>query len=314
MKDSPELRSLLGNIFKHPGIQIEGVAPPSGQRVVYFSKFDAPKASDIAVSGSWIDPEKVLDWGAVVVKVSQGLSPEGIAYLQKEIEILNGLHSPHYPKLLYNNIYTHDPETDALLDFRLFITIEEYIESQPLRAVVHEYTAETDILGLLDKLTAALSALWEHPSRLVHRDLKPENILIRPSGEIAIIDLGILREEGATGNTNTYFPWGPCTFHYASPEQARNEKRLISFRSDIFALGTVAYELATGANPFGSYFDHGTTVLQRVVDHEPPALDTLGFSPEFSAIVSRMMSKQPYLRHRRVADLQTEISRLLTHI
>ncbi len=115
------------------------------------------------------------------------------------------------------------------------------------------------------------------------------------------------------GNTNTYSPWGPCTFFYASPEQAKNEKPLISFRSDFFALGTIIYELATGAIPFGAFNEHGVTVLQRIVDHDPPALDEFGFSSQFSSLVSRMMSKQPYLRPRRVEDLQSEINQISPH-
>jgi serine/threonine protein kinase len=308
LEDSPELRRLLGRIFNCPSIQIEGTPSPSGQRVVYFCKFDTNTLSP----DPWTDPRIAANWGNVVVKVSQDVSPQQIAYLQKEIEILNGLQSPHYPRLLYNNIYTHDPETEALLDFRIFVTIEEHIVSKSLRDLTSKYRNQAELIELLKRLVDALSVLWEHPNRLVHRDLKPENILIRPNGDVAIIDLGILREEGTNGNTNTYSPWGPCTFFYASPEQAKNEKRLISFRSDFFALGTIIYELATGANPFGAFNEHGVTVLQRIVDYDPPALDEFGFSSQFSSLVSRMMSKQPYLRPRRVEDLQSEINQILT--
>ena len=89
--DSDDLRALLRSLF--PTLTITAVAKPSGQRVVYFCHF-GPDPKD-AARRDW------HTWGKVVLKVSGGLDPTAIAYMQKEIEILQGLSNNNYPKLLY---------------------------------------------------------------------------------------------------------------------------------------------------------------------------------------------------------------------
>ena len=116
-----------------------------------------------------------------------------------------------------------------------------------------------------------------------------------------IIDLGIVREEGAPGITYDDSPWGPCTPLYSSPEQARNDKKNISFKSDFFALGTIAYELITGANPYGKQSDDARVVFNNVRDLQPRTLFKLGRASEpFSNIVQTLMKKEPFERYRTV--------------
>jgi serine/threonine protein kinase len=258
--DSLDVRDLLQSFF--PSLEISAVANPSGQRVVYFARFK-PSPND--------DSRKHWhEWGAVVLKLSAGQDPTTLAYMQKEIEILKSLHSVYYPKLLYHDIFSEDPRTDSRLPQRLLVTIEERIDALPLTKVKNNYKSQSAVVLLLSKLVIALSLLWHHPQRLVHRDLKPDNILVKKDGSLVIIDLGILRETGAAGLTNTYAPFGPLSAPYASPEQAKNDKGSISYRSDFFALGTIAYELLTGANPFMPDQSMGfLEVLERVRTYDP---------------------------------------------
>lgn len=97
---------------------------------------------------------------------------------------------------------------------------------------------------------AGATHIWNLKPARVHRDLKPANILVRDDNTICLIDLGIAREEGAKGNTLTYAQVGPCTPAYASPEQAKNDKQNITFKSDFFSIGIIIYELLSGSNPF----------------------------------------------------------------
>lgn len=299
LSDDADLREFLQTLY--PELTINGVAAESGQRVVYFCQF-SPTDSEDHPRAEW------HKWGEVVLKISEGLSAQVIAYLQREIEILNSLDHPGYPSLYFDEVIIDDPETEERLRYKRYITIEEKIESQPLSAIKDRYQTEKDVLELLEKIIIVLKPLWEWDPPLIHRDIKPENILITPKGDVVIIDLGIAREEGSSGETATGAEYGPCTPRYASPEQAKNDKLNITFKSDLFSIGTLCYELMTGSNPF----DDGTLlledVLSNVVSHNPdPLSGCCDCSAAFSSLISRMMEKQPYKRHRRINEVLTDI-------
>ena len=248
----------------------------------------------------------------VVLKISEDVHPSIIARLEKEISILSALKSVFYPRPLYSDPFTEDPITEQKFPNRLFITIEERIDGIPLTSCVDRFREEKSVLTLLMMLVEGLRLLWEQPQKIVHRDLKPDNILIRDNGNPVIIDLGIVREEGSAGITASHFHVGPCTPAYASPEQAKNEKRFISFKSDFFVLGVLAYELLAGTHPFRETdADHIEDVLGRVISFHPPSLASLGkASPDLSVIIERLMSKEPYQRHRTVESLLADLRRI----
>lgn len=308
-KDTPELRSLLQSIFQNPRFTIETVAKESGQRVVYFGYFEDVDPSEL------ITPNKrlisLVDIGAVVMKVSQSSSPKALAYLKKEVEILGKLDSERFPTLYYDRVVKVDPRNLEELDDLVFITVEEKVVAPPLSECMGDYDTEAKIIDLLIGLVGALRVMWEHPSRLVHRDLKPDNLLVHQNGNITVIDLGIVREEGVDGLTNSFIPHGPCSFLYASPEQVRNQKRLINFRSDFFSLGVLAYELASGCNPIGKEGDYVDDVVEKIC-HEDfrPLHEISNVSTEFSEIVRRLTEKQPYMRYRRVEDFSEALQKL----
>jgi eukaryotic-like serine/threonine-protein kinase len=293
--DSLELRELLCKLL--PGLLIESVASPSGQRVVYFAKFRHPA------------PEQRIKWGNVVTKVSEQLSPRQIAYLEKEIHLLNTLCSSYYPKLLYSEAFTRDPDTGENLPHRIFVSIEEQLAAKPLTECKKRFRNEGQVISLLLELIEGLNLLWSRPERVVHRDLKPANILIRDDGSVAIIDLGIVREEGTPGLTEDAAQWGPCTPPYASPEQARNDKKSISFKSDLFSLGTIAYELLTGTNPYvNPQSDSREDVLRKIQTYIPASLNSIGkSSPAFSRVVENLMKKEPFERFRTISRLKQEL-------
>lgn len=302
-QDSKELRSSLAHLF--PTLLIDEVAQPSGQRVVYFCRLAEPIFAP--------NQRIVLDGSArVVMKVCAGADPTTIAYMQMESEVLNDLKSSYFPRLLWSDVFNDDPVTDQKLPERLYISVEEYIESVPLSKCADQFRSEPRVIQLLIALVDGASLLWTHNRKLVHRDLKPQNILIRPSGDPVIIDLGILRESGAKGLTATNF-WGPMTIHYASPEQAKYDKLAISFKSDIFSLSTIAYELLSSRNPYvTSSPDAAHEILENILRLEPPALSSLGVASEaFSRVIQRMSAKQPYMRYRTSAVLRDDLSQIL---
>jgi serine/threonine-protein kinase len=238
-------------------------------------------------------------WGHIVAKVVAGIDASSLTYLQREIELLREISSPYFPTLLFNEVFTENPLTEEKLDERLFITIEERVISLPLSNLRSKYTTDKEVASLLIKLCDALQTLWAHKKRLVHRDLKPDNILVRPDGSIVIIDLGIVRETGAKGITVTSIG-GPMSPAYAAPEQVTNDKYSISFKTDFFALGIIAYELLAGFNPFCQNEKIPVVdVMYNVKNYLPTSLHQLGkCSKSFSNLVEHMLQKEPYRRPR----------------
>ncbi len=303
LTDSPQCRELLSHLF--PTLDIETNLRPSGQRLVYFCRFG--NGGQDTLQAHWDH------WGPVVLKVSEDVHPTVIARLEKEREILNGLCSPFFPRLLYCDVFSNDPITDTRLPYRLFVTIEERIDGVPLTECRGTFSTEAAVARLMFELVEGLTLLWEHPQRIIHRDLKPDNILIRPNGRPVIIDLGIVREQGAAGLTGTHWDMGPCTPAYASPEQLKNAKRFITYKSDFYSLGVLTYELLTGGNPFAlSPVDPIEVVAHRALTLQPPALEGLGLaSPELSSLVERLMAKEPYMRPRTVRELKDTLQEIV---
>ncbi len=302
LADTPELREFIKIIY--PSFNLHSTAKASGQRVVYFGRF---------TSRQDIEPSNCDLWGEVVLKISEATSRSSISYLQKEIEILKSIDSHFFPKLYFDEVITFDPLTEDQLNPMRIISIEEKIDSQPLTDIIQSYNCESKVVSFLIEMIRALRLLWGHTQALVHRDLKPDNILVRRDGRLVIIDLGILRQEGVKGVTNSFNAIGPCTPYYASPEQATNDKKNISFKTDMFTLGIICYEMLSGKNPFidessEQYYDD---ILERICEYQPPSLEMYGVSNEFSRIVAKMMSKEPFKRYRTVEILLQDLEALV---
>ncbi len=303
--DSQKYQNILRSHF--PGIQITGTPLTSGQRLVYFATFDDFLRNEP-------EGEKLMtwsNWGNTVVKLSDANDESWASRSAQEIEILNSLNSPCFPQFYRHEVLSHDPETEFNLHPKLLVTIEEYIDGQPLSELLDYYSNERTIKNLLYKLITGLRVLWEHKQQYVHRDIKPENILIKPSGDVVIIDLGISRETGQSGVTVTAASFGPCTPEFASPEQAKNDKKNINYKSDIFSVGALAYFLVSKEYPFGDRKSGSglMEVLDNVVSHHPTELHKLrpDISVQFSKTIEKMIAKKPYQRFRQVDKLLLQL-------
>jgi serine/threonine protein kinase/predicted ATPase len=132
--------------------------------------------------------------------------------------------------------------------------VMELVAGRTLRAVIAEDNSTETLLTLGAQMAKALSAA--HAAGITHRDIKPDNIMVREDGYVKVLDFGLARlrpateggEEAATLAQQTTPGTIMGTVAYMSPEQARGES--VSHPSDIFALGIVLYELATGRHPF----------------------------------------------------------------
>jgi TolB-like protein/Flp pilus assembly protein TadD len=132
--------------------------------------------------------------------------------------------------------------------------VMELVAGRTLRAVIAEDNSLETLLALGQQMAKALSAA--HAAGITHRDIKPDNILVRDDGYVKVLDFGLARllpatasdSEAATLALQTTPGMVMGTVAYMSPEQASGQS--VSHPSDIFALGIVLYELATGRHPF----------------------------------------------------------------
>ena len=178
----------------------------------------------------------------------------------------------------------------------------EYIEGRSLGDVIDDYEkgkklSLPDAVEILKKIASTLS--YAHQKNIVHRDLKPDNILITADGQLKLTDFGISRSlDSNMALTATGQMLG--TPYYMSPEQFKSSK--VDRRADIYALGIMAYELATGKRPFDFeeyhtlYVSHLTTPIPEFAGKES------GIPVWYQDFVESCCEKEPEKRFQNAKD------------
>lgn len=157
-------------------------------------------------------------------------------------------------------------------------------------------------LKLLEELCDGLA--YAHRAGLVHRDIKPANLMVDAEGVLKILDFGIVRVSDS-GMTQAGVLVG--TINYMSPEQVLGTG--VDHRSDIFAVGLVAYELLSGRQAFVGTLKDG--LLHRIPNAEIEPLSSVvpGLDPEVIAIVEHALQKDPADRYQELARMRNDLGR-----
>ncbi len=204
---------------------------------------------------------------------------------------------------------------DAGFDEHCSYIAMEFVDGQTLRQVVSSPAQIPDAQRLLDWLNQAAAALSAaHQAGIVHRDIKPENIMVRPDGFVKVLDFGLakLREPDAATSPAADLRTRPGvlagTIHYLSPEQILGEAA--GPRSDLFSLGVVAYELATGVRPFEGPTDGA--VFNAILHHQPPPPSAIRpkLGTQLDALILHLLEKDPDLRLQTAVDLRSSCRRI----
>lgn len=214
--------------------------------------------------------------------------------------------------LNHPNIVTfHDISGDGGIDF----LVMEYVPGSPLHDLLRtEGLPLADILSYGMQTAKALSAA--HLAGIVHRDIKPANIMITPQGQVKVLDFGIAKlgqcPDGGPAVTRTQYTMPGTvigTLSYMSPEQTRGEEA--DARSDIFSLGVVLYEAATGRLPFRGPSALGIMHEIAAVEPEKPSAINKTLPKALDAIVSRCLAKRPADRFQTADDLGEELRKVV---
>lgn len=226
---------------------------------------------------------------AVKVMLPQyAADPNFTARFKQEAAAAANLQSPYIV-----NVY------DWGQDDGTYYIVMEFVRGSDLKTAINERGAinQRKVAEIGSQVCQALTVA--HNLDIIHRDIKPQNIMVQPDGNVKVMDFGIARAKNSV-MTQTSSVLG--TAHYISPEQAQGKE--LTAASDIYSLGIVLYEAATGRLPFDGP-DAVSVAMKQVNDlPAPPRELNPDIDPALEAIIMRAMTKNPVERFATAQDMR----------
>ncbi len=245
------------------------------------------------------DPRLARDVALKILPENVAQNAESMARFSREARVVAGLNHPHI-------VTIHSTEDAGGVQF---ITME-LIEGRTLDQLIAQTGVSlAQFFNVSVAIAEALSAA--HQKQITHRDLKPGNVMITESGLVKVLDFGLARGGEATTNaaeqmtlmTQAGMVLG--TAPYMSPEQV--EARAVDPRSDIFSLGIVMYEMATGSRPFKG--ETPTSLMLSILKDHPIAVSEIrrDFPEGVAQLVGRCLEKNPRDRVQTTQEILIEL-------
>ena len=240
-----------------------------------------------------------------VLPVETASNPQRLERFRREAQAVAALNHP-------NIVTIHSIEES---DHGHFITME-HVDGKSLdKTITGDGLSVERVIEIAEPLVKALTAA--HERGITHRDLKPANIMVNKDGVVKILDFGLAKlsatsDSGEFGATRTQTLTGEGmvvgTMPYMSPEQVQGKP--VDHRTDIFALGVILYEMATGHRPFQG--ETSAELVSAILRDAPEAIrETRPDLPDnLGKIVTRCLEKEQELRYQSAADIQTALTKI----
>ena len=187
--------------------------------------------------------------------------------------------------------------------------VMELLESKTLKDYIEEHGAMPSDLVL--KISAQIASALEtaHKAHIIHRDIKPQNIVLNKNMVAKVTDFGIAKITNVPSATITSFGSTMGSVHYFSPEHAKGG--YTDEKSDIYSLGVVMYEMATGKLPFDADSPVSVALKQIQEDPIPPIDVNPNVSPALNQIILKALQKSTALRYQNATEVISDISQAL---
>jgi tRNA A-37 threonylcarbamoyl transferase component Bud32 len=229
----------------------------------------------------------------VAVKTCQLNDPEIKSRFFREAELAGNLHHRNI-----TTIYDFGVENDTPY------IVQEFLTGEDLDKVIKR-GQPIPLQRKVEILIAITEGLhFAHEAHVIHRDIKPANIRILENGTVKIMDFGIAKSlQSESSLTQTGITLG--TSAYLAPEQIRGET--LDRRTDVFAIGVLAYELLAYQKPFRG--EHLSTILYRILNETPEPIETLApdVPPALAAIVNHAIEKNIQNRYASMEVMRQDL-------
>lgn len=266
-----------------------------GQKIVFSAFIDGQKYALKFLSPN---PSRITD-------ASVEFLDDVTARAKREVETMQQCSTPHMVRMGPIGLQTAQVNGEPVIYFS-----EEFIEGKNLKKYLQENgnLSISELILLSFNISEAIKAIWQCSK--IHRDIKPSNIIRRESnGEFVLLDMGLVFD--LQDDSLSICPVGTRT--YFSPEQTdfNNRRTVMNFRSDLFSLGIVVYEMATGKHPFITPISTTSwDVFGNIINMtpEPPINHRPELPQKLDEIILRLLAKRPALRYKSIDMFQQALN------